>query len=49
MQQYVSPFLNLGLDLTAELDKSALNIAKKRLLAELDLSRTGTILRGASR
>lgn len=46
MLQYVSPFRNLGLDLTAELDKSALNIAKKRLLAELDLSRTGTILRG---
>ena len=46
MQQYVSPFRNLGLDLTAELDKSALNIAKKRLLAELDLSRTATILRG---
>ena len=45
--QYISPFRNLGLDLTAELDKNALNLAKKRLLAELDLSRTGTILRGS--
>jgi hypothetical protein len=47
MQPYISPFRNLGLDLTAELDKNALNLAKKRLLAELDLSRTGTILRGS--
>ena len=45
--QYISPFRNLGLDLTAELDKNTLNLAKKRLLAELDLSRTGTILRGS--
>ena len=47
MLQYVSPFRNLGLDLTAELDENTLNLAKKRLLAELDLSRTGTILRGS--
>lgn len=45
--QYISPFRNLGLDLTAELDKSTFNLAKKRLLAELDLSQTGTILRGS--
>jgi hypothetical protein len=46
MQQYVSPFRNLGIDLSQEIDKNALNRAKKMLLAELDLSRNGTILRG---
>jgi hypothetical protein len=46
MTQYISPFRNLGLDLTAEIDKNTLNLSKKRLLAELDLSRTGTIMRG---
>jgi hypothetical protein len=46
MQQYVSPFRNLGIDLSQEIEKNALNRAKKMLLAELDLSRNGTILRG---
>jgi hypothetical protein len=46
MQQYISPFRNLGIDLSQEVDKNALNRAKKMLLAELDLSRNGTILRG---
>jgi hypothetical protein len=46
MQQYVSPFRNLGIDVSQEIDKNALNRAKKMLLAELDLSRNGTILRG---
>jgi hypothetical protein len=46
MQQYISPFRNLGLDLSQEVDKNALNLAKKRLLAELDLSRTATIIWG---
>ena len=45
---YISPFRNLGLDLTAELDKNTLNLAKNRLLAEFDLSRTGTIQRGSA-
>jgi hypothetical protein len=47
MQQYVSPFRNLGIDLSQEVDKNALNRAKKTLLAELDLSQNGTILRGS--
>ncbi len=46
MQSYISPFRNLGIDVSQEVDKSSLNLAKKRLLAELDLSKSGTILRG---
>jgi hypothetical protein len=46
MQQYVSPFRNLGIDVTQEVDKNALNNAKNTLLAELDMSEKGTILRG---
>jgi hypothetical protein len=46
MQKYISPFRNLGLDLSQEVDKNALNLAKKRLLTELDLSRTATIMWG---
>jgi hypothetical protein len=46
MQKYISPFRNLGLDLSQEVDKSALNLAKKRILAELDLSQKATIIRG---
>jgi hypothetical protein len=46
MQQYVSPFRNLGIDVSQEIDKNALSRAKKMLLAELDLSQKGTILRG---
>lgn len=46
MQQYVSPFRNLGIDVSQEIDKNALNRAKEMLLAELDVSPNGTILRG---
>ena len=44
---YVSPFQELGLEADGNLDKASLNLAKKRLLAELDLSEKPTILRGA--
>lgn len=43
---YVSPFQALGLEVDSNLDKANLNLAKKRLLAELDLSEKPTILRG---
>jgi hypothetical protein len=46
MQKYISPFRNLGIDVSQEVDKNALNLAKKRLLAELDLSQKATIIRG---
>jgi hypothetical protein len=46
MQKYISPFRNLGLDLSQEVDKNALNLAKKRILAELDLSQKTTLIRG---
>jgi hypothetical protein len=45
--RYVSPFQELGIEADGNLDKSDLNLAKKRLLAELDLSSKSTILRGA--
>ncbi len=45
--RYVSPFQELGIVADGNLDKSDLNLAKKRLLAELDLSSKPTILRGA--
>jgi hypothetical protein len=45
--RYVSPFQELGIAADGNLDKSDLNLAKKRLLAELDLSSKSTILRGA--
>lgn len=44
---YVSPFQALGLEADGNLDKASLNLAKKRLLAELDLSGMPTILRGS--
>lgn len=44
---YVSPFQELGLEVDGNLDKASLNLAKKRLLAELDLSEKPTILRGS--
>jgi hypothetical protein len=40
---YVSPFQDLGLDIVQNLEKSDLNLAKKRLLAELDLSSETTL------
>ena len=45
--RYVSPFQELGIAADGNLDKSDLNLAKKRLLAELDLSSKPTILRGS--
>jgi hypothetical protein len=45
--RYVSPFQELGIEADGNLDKSDLNLAKKRLLAELDLSSKPTILRGS--
>jgi hypothetical protein len=45
--RYVSPFQQLGIEADGNLDKSDLNLAKKRLLAELDLSSKSTILRGS--
>ena len=45
--QYVSPFEALGLKADDNLDKANLNLAKKRLLAELELSGMSTILRGS--
>lgn len=45
--RYVSPFEELGLEADGNLDKNDLNLAKKRLLAELDLSASPTILRGS--
>lgn len=45
--RYVSPFQELGITADGNLDKSDLNLAKKRLLAELDLSSKPTILRGS--
>jgi hypothetical protein len=45
--RYISPFQELGIDLDGHLEKSDLNLAKKRLLAELDLSSKTTILKGS--
>ena len=45
--QYVSPFREIGIEIGTHLDKSGLNLAKKRLLAELELSDSPTILRGS--
>ncbi len=45
--QYISPFQELGIEADGNFDKSTLNLAKKRLLAELDLSEKPTILRGS--
>jgi hypothetical protein len=45
--RYVSPFQELGIEIDGSFDKAELNLAKKRLLAELDLSEQSTILRGA--
>ena len=45
--RYVSPFQELGIEIDGNLDKENLNLAKKRLLAELDLSDSSTILRGS--
>jgi hypothetical protein len=45
--QYISPFEELGIEIDGNLDKNDLNLAKKRLLAELDLSASPTILRGS--
>lgn len=47
LMQYISPFEELGIELDGNLDKNDLNLAKKRLLAELDLSESPTILRGS--
>jgi hypothetical protein len=44
---YTSPFTTLGVEDIGHIsDKNALNLAKKKLLAEVDLSNTQTILRG---
>jgi hypothetical protein len=44
---YSSPFTTLGVEDIGHIsDKNALNLAKKKLLAEIDLSNTQTILRG---
>ena len=45
--RYVSPFEELGIEIDGNLNKENLNLAKKRLLAELDLSDAPTILRGS--
>ncbi len=45
--RYISPFQDLGIDLIGNLEKSDLNLAKKHLLAELELSSELTILRGS--
>lgn len=45
--QYISPFDGLGIPIDGNFDKAALNLAKKRLLAELELADSTTILRGA--
>jgi hypothetical protein len=45
--QYISPFHSLGLDTIGQIDKSSLNLAKKKMLAELELSTSGTLLRGS--
>ena len=45
--RYVSPFEELGIEIDGNLNKEDLNLAKKRLLAELDLSDAPTILRGS--
>ncbi len=41
---YISPFHLLGLGTDAALDKSTLNLAKKKILAELELSSSQTIV-----
>jgi hypothetical protein len=47
MIRYTSPFKELGIDDELEvIDKPSLNLAKKKLLAEIDLSTTHSILRG---
>ena len=46
--QYVSPIHTLGLENTEILDKESLKMAKKKLLAEVELSTMGTILRGGN-
>jgi hypothetical protein len=46
--RYVSPFQELGIELDSSLGKADLHLAKKRLLAELDLSDGVTILRGST-
>ena len=43
---YVSPFESLGVSNFENIDKSSLNLAKKKLLAEIELSNTHSILRG---
>jgi hypothetical protein len=45
--RYISPFQELGIELDGTIEKSDLNLAKKRLLAELELSSKPTILRGS--
>lgn len=45
--RYISPFEALGIEIDGNLNKENLNLAKKRLLAELDLSDAPTILRGS--
>jgi hypothetical protein len=45
--RYVSPFQELGIEIDINLDKANLHLAKKRLLAELELSSDVTILRGS--
>jgi hypothetical protein len=47
VKQYYSTYTHLGIEDDIEtLDKQSLNLAKKKLLAEIDLSPTQTILRG---
>jgi hypothetical protein len=47
VKQYYSTYTHLGIEDDIEvLDKQSLNLAKKKLLAEIDLSPTHTILRG---
>jgi hypothetical protein len=43
---YVSPFESLGMSDFDKIDKSSLNLAKKKMLADIELSNTHTILRG---
>ncbi|MDZ7880230.1 MAG: hypothetical protein U5L45_21315 [Saprospiraceae bacterium] len=42
---YISPFRSLGISDFDAIDKNTLNLAKKKLLAEIDLSPTNTIIR----
>jgi hypothetical protein len=45
MKQYLSPYIELGIDTDTQ-DQYSLNLAKKKMLADIELSHSHTIMRG---